>query len=110
MNRRFTYIYILLAALLLGASYQLNYGDSKVAMQSRINEQFREAVPHWLNTIFNTLQIPQGGLYNRAESVRKTKTTIIGAKDTIEISARYFPRTDYEWWLRKNLESLLLWP
>ena len=77
-------------------------------MQSRINEQFREAVPHWLNTIFNTLQIPQGGLYNRAESVRKTKTTIIGAKDTIEISARYFPRTDYEWWLRKNLESMLI--
>ena len=107
-NRRFTYIYILLAALLLSASYQLNYRDSKVAMQSRINERFREAVPHWLNTIFNTLQIPQGGLYNRAESVRKTKTTIIGAKDTIEISARYFPRTDYEWWLRKGLEGMLI--
>lgn len=107
-NRRFTYIYILLASLLLAASYLLNYRDSKVAMQSRINEQFREAVPHWLNTIFNTLQIPQGGLYDRAESVRKTKTAIIGAKDTIEISARYFPRTDYEWWLRKNLEGMLI--
>jgi len=108
MNRRFTYIYILLAALLLAASYQLNYRDSKEAMQSRINEQFREAVPHWLNTIFNTLQIPQSGFYDRSESVRKTKTTIIGAKDTIEISARYFPRTDYEWWLRKGLEGMLI--
>jgi len=107
-NRRFTYIYILLAALLLAASYQLNYRDSKVAVQNRITEQFREAVPHWLNTIFNTLQIPQGGFYDRAESVRKTKTTIIGAKDTTEISARYFPRTDYEWWLRKGLEGMLI--
>ena len=43
-NRRFTYIYILLAALLLPASYQLNYRDSKVAVQSRINEQFGEAL------------------------------------------------------------------
>ena len=107
-NRRFTYIYILLAALLLAASYQLNYRDSKEAMQSRINEQFREAVPHWLNTIFNTLQIPQSGFYDRSESVRKTKTAIISTKDTIEISVRYFPRTDYEWWLRKNLESMLI--
>lgn len=107
-SRRFTYIYILLAALLLAASYQLNYRDSKEAMQSRINEQFREAVPHWLNTIFNTLQIPQSGFYDRSESVRKTKTTIIGAKDTIDISARYFPRTDYEWWLRKGLEGMLI--
>ena len=107
-NRRFTYIYILLAALLLAASYQLNYRDSKEAMQRRINEQFREAVPHWLNTVFNTLQIPQSGFYDRSESVRKTKTAIIGTKDTIEISARYFPRTDYEWWLRKGLESMLI--
>jgi len=61
-----------LAALLLAASYQFNYRDSKEAMQSRINEQLREAVPHWLNTIFNTLQIPQGGLYNRAESVAES--------------------------------------
>ena len=43
-NRRFTYIYILLAALLLAASYQPNYRDSKEAMQSRINEQFGEAL------------------------------------------------------------------
>lgn len=107
-NRRFTYIYILLAALLLAASYQFNYRDSKEAVQNSINEQFREAVPHWLNTIFNILQIPQGGLYDRAESVSRTKTTIIGAKDTIEISARYFPRTDYEWWLRKGLEGMLI--
>lgn len=107
-NRRFTYIYILLAALLLAASYQLNYRDSKVAVQDRINEQFREAVPHWLNTIFNTLQIPQSGFYDRSESVRKTKTAIISTKDTIEISVRYFPRTDYEWWQRKNLESMLI--
>ena len=107
-NRRFTYIYLLLAALLLAASYQLNYRDSKEAMQSRINEQFREAVPHWLNTIFNTLQIPQSGFYDRSESVRKTKTSIISTKDTIEISARYFPRTDYEWWLRKGLEGMLI--
>ena len=107
-NRRFTYLYILLAALLLAASYQLNYRDSKEAMQSRINEQFREAVPHWLNTVFNTLQIPQSGFYDRAESVRKTKTAIISTKDTIEISARYFPRTDYEWWLRKGLEGMLI--
>lgn len=108
MNRRFTYIYILLAVMLLAASYLLNYRDSKVAMQSRINEQFREAVPHWLNTISNILQIPQGGLYDRLESVRRTKTTIFSAKDTVEISVRYLPRTDYEWWLRKNLESLLI--
>ena len=42
-SRRFTYIYILLAALLLAASYQLNYRDSREAVQSRINEQFGEA-------------------------------------------------------------------
>ena len=42
------------------------------------------------------------------ESVRQTKTTIFSAKDTVEISVRYLPRTDYEWWLRKNLESLLI--
>ena len=107
-NRRFTYIYILLAALLLAASYQLNYRDNKEAMQSRINEQFSEAVPHWLNSISNILQIPQGGVYDRLESVRQTKTTIFSAKDTVEISVRYLPRTDYEWWLRKNLESLLI--
>ena len=107
-NRRFTYIYILLAALLLAASYQLNYSDSKVEVYELINECFREEVPHWLNSISNILQIPQGGLYDRLESVRRTKTTIFSAKDTVEISVRYFPRTDYEWWLRKNLESLLI--
>ena len=107
-NRRFTYIYILLAALLLAASYQLNYRDSKVEVYELINERFREAVPHWLNTISNILQIPQGELYDRLESVRQTKTTIFSAKDTVEISVRYLPRTDYEWWLRKNLESLLI--
>ena len=107
-NRRFTYIYILLAALLLGASYQLNYRDSKVEVYELINERFREEVPHWLNSISNILQIPQGGVYDRLESVRQTKTTIFSAKDTVEISVRYLPRTDYEWWLRKNLESLLI--
>ena len=55
-NRRFTYIYILLAALLLGASYQLNYRDSKVEVYELINERFREEVPHWLNSISNILQ------------------------------------------------------
>ena len=108
MNHRYTYIYILLAVMLLGASYQLNYRDSKVEVYELINERFREEVPHWLNTVFNTLQIPQSGFYDRSESVRKTKTSIISTKDTIEISARYFPRTDYEWWLRKGLEGMLI--
>ena len=108
MNRRHTYIYILLAVMLLGASYQLNYRDSKAEVHERINERFVEEVPNWLNTISNILQMPQGGVYDRLESVRKTKTTILSAKDTVEISVRYFPRTDYEWWLRKNLESVLV--
>ena len=84
--------------MMLGASYQLNYRDSKAEVHERINERFVEEVPNWLNTISNILQMPQGGVYDRLESVRKTKTTILSAKDTVEISVRYFPRTDYEWW------------
>ena len=113
-NRRFTYIYILLAALLLGASYQLNYRDSKEAMQHRINEQFREAVPHWGNAICDIQKIPYSRRYDSESYARKTKTTIIYEKelskvwDTIVISARYYlPKERYEY-QKRNLECSLI--
>ena len=115
-NRRFTYIYILLAALLLGASYQLNYRDSKEAMQSRINEQFREAVPHWGDSIYAIRKLPHWGRSSSEAYARKTETTIIGdlgfsdgGVDTLVISARYYlPKTIWEY-QQKNGESVLIW-
>ena len=113
-NRRFTYIYILLAALLLAASYQLNYRDSKEAMQSRINEQFREAVPYWGNAICDIQKIPYSRRYDSKSYAHKTKTTIIYEKelskvlDTIVISARYYlPKERYEY-QKRNLECALI--
>ena len=113
-NRRYTYIYILLAVMLLGASYQLNYRDSKEAMQSRINEQFREAVPHWGNEICDIQKIPYRRRYDSESYARKTKTTIIYEKelskvwDTIVISARYYlPKERYEY-QKRNLECSLI--
>lgn len=115
-NRRFTYIYILLAALLLAASYQLNYRDSKEAVQSCINEQFREAVPHWGDSIYAIRNMPHWGRSSSEAYARKTKTTIIGdlgfsdgGVDTIVISARYYlPKTLWEY-QQKNGESTLIW-
>ena len=115
-NRRFTYIYILLAALLLAASYQLNYRDSKVAVQSRINEQFREAVPYWGDSIYAIRKLPHWGRSSSEAYARKTETTIIGdlgfsdgGVDTLVISARYYlPKTIWEY-QQKNGESVLIW-
>ena len=114
-NRRFTYIYILLAALLLAASYQLNYRDSREAVQDRINEQFREAVPHWGDSIYAIRKLPHWGRSSSEAYARKTKTTIIYQKepsralDTIVISARYYlPKTIREY-QQKNGESVLIW-
>ena len=114
-NRRFTYIYILLAALLLAASYQLNYRDSKEAVQDCINEQFREAVPHWGDSIYAIRKLPHWGRSSSEAYARKTKTTIIYQKepsralDTIVISARYYlPKTIREY-QQKNGESVLIW-
>ena len=95
-NRRFTYIYILLAALLLAASYQLNYRDSKEAVQNRINEQFRETVPHWGDSIYAIRNYPSWGRFHSKAYARKTKTTVITEGDTVVISARYFPPKEYD--------------
>ena len=116
MNRRFTYIYILLAALLLAASYQLNYRDSKEAVQDRINEQFREAVPHWGDSIYAIRNLPHWGRSSSEAYAHKTVTTIIGdlgfsdgGVDTLVISARYYlPKTIWEY-QQKNGESVLIW-
>ena len=114
MNRRYTYIYMLLAVMLLGASYQLNYCDSREAVQDRINEQFREAVPHWGNAICDIQKIPYSRRYDSESYARKTKTTIIYEKelskvlDTIVISARYYlPKERYEY-QKRNLECSLI--
>ena len=113
-NRRFTYIYILLAVMLLGASYQLNYRDSKAEVYERINERFREEVPHWGNTICDIQKIPYSRRYDSKSYARKTKTTIIYEKelskvwDTIVISARYYlPKEHYEY-QKRNLECSLI--
>lgn len=114
-NRRFTYIYILLAALLLAASYQLNYRDSKEAMQSRINEQFREAVPHWGDSIYIMRNLPHWGRSSSEAYARKTETKIIGdlgfsnGVDTLVISARYYLPKTYREYQHKNGESVLIW-
>ena len=109
MNRRFTYIYILLAALLLAASYQLNYRDSKVAVQNRINEQFREAVPHWGDSIYAIRDYPSWGRYHSKAYARKTKTTVITEGDTVVISARYFLPKEYDEYQRRCSESALMY-
>ena len=100
--------------MLLGASYQLNYCDSREAVQDRINEQFREAVPHWGNAICDIQKIPYSRRYDSESYARKTKTTIIYEKelskvwDTIVISARYYlPKERYEY-QKRNLECSLI--
>lgn len=108
-NRRFTYIYILLAVLLLAASYQFNYCDSKEAMQSRINEQFREAVPHWGDSIYAIRNYPSWGRYHSKAYARKTKTTVITEGDTVVISARYFLPKEYDEYQRRCSESALMY-
>ncbi len=114
-NRRFTYIYILLAALLLAASYRLNYRDSKEAVQGRINEQFVEAVPCWGDSIYAIRNLPRWGRSSSEAYARKTETKIIGdlgfsnGVDTLVISARYYlPKTLREY-QHKNGESVLIW-
>ena len=109
MNHRYTYIYILLAALLLAASYQLNYRDSKEAMQSRINEQFREAVPYWGDSIYAIRNYPSWGRYHSKAYARKTKTTVITEGDTVVISARYFLPKEYDEYQRRCSESALMY-
>ena len=108
-NRRFTYIYILLAALLLAASYQLNYCDSREAVQSRINEQFREAVSHWGDSIYAIRNYPSWGRYHSNAYARKTKTTVITEGDTVVISARYFLPKEYDEYQRRCSESALMY-
>lgn len=114
-NRRFTYIYILLAALLLAASYQLNYRDSKVAVQDRINEQFRGAVPYWGDSIYIMRNLPHWGRSSSEAYARKTETKIIGdlgfsnGVDTLVISARYYLPKTYREYQHKNGESVLIW-
>lgn len=113
-NRRFTYIYILLAALLLAASYQLNYRDCKEAMQNSINEQFREAVSHWGDSIRDIRKSPYSSRHDGKSYARKTKTTIIYEKgpsrvlDTIIISARYYFPPTYTEYIHKNFETALI--
>ena len=113
-NHRYTYIYLLLAALLLAASFQLNYRDSKEAVQSRINEQFREAVPHWGDLIRDIKKSPYSSRYDGESYVRKTKTTIIYEKgpsrvlDTIVISARYYLPPTHTEYIHKNLETAII--
>lgn len=108
-SRRFTYIYILLAALLLAASYQLNYCDSREAVQNRINEQFREAVPHWGDSIYAIRNYPSWGRYHSKAYARKTKTTVITEGDTVVISARYFLPKEYDEYQRRCSESALMY-
>lgn len=107
-NRRFTYIYILLAALLLAASYQLNYRDSKAEVQARINERFVEEVPHWGDSIYAIRNLSHWGRYHSAAYARKTKTTVITEGDTTVISARYFLPEEYEEYSRRTSESALI--
>lgn len=107
-NRRFTYIYILLAALLLGASYQLNYRDSKVAVYELINERFREEVPHWANSIMLVRQLHFWSQYNLLEYAKRERTQIIGIDDTITISSRYFHPNVPEEYNYKKMETVLL--
>ena len=101
--------------MLLAASYQLNYRDSREAVQNRINELFRETVPHWGDSIYAIRKLPHWGRSSSEAYARKTKTTIIYQKepsralDTIVISARYYlPKTIREY-QQKNGESVLIW-
>lgn len=107
-NHRYTYIYLLLAALLLAASFQLNYRDSKEAVQNRINEQFREAVPHWANSIMLVRQLHFWSQYNLLEYAKRERTQIIGIDDTITISSRYFHPNVPEEYNYKKMETVLL--
>ena len=108
-NRRYTYIYILLAVMLLGASYQLNYRDSKVEVYELINERFREEVPHWVDSIYTMRNYPSWGRYHSAAYARKTKTTVITEGDTVVISARYFLPKEYDEYQRRCSESALMY-
>ena len=108
-NRRFTYIYILLTVMLLGASYQLNYRDSKAEVYERINERFREEVPYWGDSIYAIRNYPSWGRYHSAAYARKTKTTVITEGDTVVISARYFLPKEYDEYQRRCSESALMY-
>ena len=115
MNRRHTYIYILLAVMLLGASYQLNYRDSREAVCESINERFREEVPYWGDSIYIMRNLPHWGRSSSEAYARKTETKIIGdlgfsnGVDTIVISARYYLPKTYREYQHKNGESVLIW-
>lgn len=115
MNRRYTYIYLLLTALLLTASFQLNYCDSREKVRNRINERFKEAVPYWGDSIYAMRKIPAWGRYSREAYAKKTKTTIIGeldtpgVTDTLVISARYYLPETHDEYARRGSESALIW-
>ena len=115
MNRRYTYIYLLLATLLLAASYQLNFCDSRERVENRINERFKEAVPYWGDSIYAMRNIPAWGRYSREAYAKKTKTTIIGEldtpgiTDTLVISARYYLPETHDEYARRGSESALIW-
>ena len=72
-NHRYTYIYILLAVMLLGASYQLNYRDSREAVCESINERFREEVPYWGDSIYIMRNLPHWGRSSSEAYARKTE-------------------------------------
>ena len=114
-NHRYTYIYILLAVMLLGASYQLNYRDSREAVCESINERFREEVPYWGDSIYIMRNLPHWGRSSSEAYARKTETKIIGdlgfsnGVDTIVISARYYLPKTYREYQHKNGESVLIW-
>ena len=113
-SRRYTYIYILLAALLLAASYQLNYRDSREAVCESINERFREEVPYWGDSILSIRDIPRWGRHSSEAYARKTETKIIGEMgfsngvDTVVISARYYLPKTYGEYQHKNYETSLM--
>ena len=115
MNHRYTYIYILLAVMLLGASYQLNYRDSREAVCESINERFREEVPYWGDSIYLMRNLPHWGRSSSEAYARKTETKIIGdlgfsnGVDTVVISARYYLPKTYREYQHKNGESVLIW-
>ena len=114
MNHRYTYIYILLAVMLLGASYQLNYRDSREAVCESINERFREEVPYWGDSILSIRDIPRWGRHSSEAYARKTETKIIGGMgfsngvDTVVISARYYLPKTYGEYQHKNYETSLM--
>ena len=106
ISKRNIFIYLVLSVALLALSYVYNFNDSKESIYSCINERFNDEAPFWGDSIQKILGLQRMGRYNYEQD--KPVTTMYSKDDTIEISTKYFPRENLNFWLSKNLESALL--